>query len=136
MIPPLTRAEVEALPDLGPWHVGACPSHSPGGQHYRAGEPTPTCVLVRDQDGRRVGSRPCDTRPVIDLQAAAPALRATALALFAEVERLRAEVADREADDWSKAAPIPEAPPMSGALGGSRPIVNGGTVGTEYGWRR
>lgn len=97
MIPPLTRAEVEALPDLGPWHVGACPSHSPGGQHYRAGEPTPTCVLVRDQDGRRVGSRPCDTRPVIDLQAAAPALRATALALFAEVERLRAEVAVYEA---------------------------------------
>lgn len=84
----LTLAEVEALPALGPWHVAACHTHVPGGQFYRPGQPAPTCVAIRDAAGRPVES----PQAALELQAAAPALRSTALALYAEVERLRAEM--------------------------------------------
>lgn len=90
MIKPLTLAEVQALPDTEPWHVAACHSHVPGGQRYRPGEPAPTCVAVRDEAGRPV-ERP---RAVLDLQAAAPALRETALALFSDVVRWQEEASN------------------------------------------
>ena len=122
MIPPLTRAEVESLPDRGPFTYQADADGV-----YRVWEADGTPAARNVQAAHSLGR----------LAAAAPSLRATALALYAEVEALREAIADREADDWSKAGPIPEAPPMSGALGGgNREIVNAGTSGAEYGWGR
>jgi hypothetical protein len=87
----LTRAEVEALPDLGPWHVAQCVEHSPEGRHFSADYPPASCLTVRSQDGRPVREKR-GLGLVLDLQAAAPDLRATALALYNEVERHRAQL--------------------------------------------
>lgn len=122
----LTRAEVEALPALGPWHVAACHTHVPGGQFYRPGEPAPTCVAVRDAAGRPVES----PQAALELQAAAPALRSTALALYAEVERLRAlaypvplplsySAGDDPPSLWWQSAPIKGPPDYVGTPGDS-----------------